>query len=86
MERTDDHRGYYRREDIVAAIASLGRKVKDGAHLVIDNFRKKIEHVGHWRKDESRREWVRIPVHGDFVADLAGIENTAIDSQHLHEA
>ena len=39
----------------------------------------------HWRKDESRKEWVRIPVHGDFVADLAGIENIAIDSQHLDE-
>jgi len=81
VERTEDHRGYYRREDIIAAIAALGRRARDGTHLFVDNFRKKIEHIGHWRKDESRKEWVRIPVHGDVVPDLAGIENIQIDSQ-----
>jgi len=68
---------------IQAAIAALGRSAKDGAHLFIDNFRNKVEHVGHWRKDKSRREWVRIPVHGDVVPDLAGIGSIVIDSQQM---
>jgi hypothetical protein len=78
VERTEDHRGYYRREDIVAAIAELGRRAKDGAHLFLDNFRKKLEHVGHWRKDGSSQEWVRIPVDGAFVPDLHGVGNITI--------
>lgn len=75
VERTEDHRGYYYRADILAAIAELGRRAKDGAHLLLNNFRKKIEHVGHWVKDEATREWVRIPVAGPFVPDLDGVES-----------
>lgn len=79
VERSEDHRGYYYRKDIISAIAKIGRKAKDGAHLFLDNFRKKIEHVGHWRKDESAQKWVRISVEGNVIPDLDGIGNIPIE-------
>ena len=75
VERTDDHRGYYYRGDILAAMAQLGRRAKDGARLLLNNFRKKIEHVGHWRNDASSRQWIRIPVCGPFAPDLDDVES-----------
>jgi len=78
VERTDDHRGYYYREDILGAISSLGRKAKPSAYLYLNNFRKKIEHIGLWRKDADARAWTRVPVAGDFATDLAGVGDIPI--------
>ena len=80
VERTADHRGYYDRADIVAALGRVGEKAKDGAHLYLNDFRKKVEHVGHWRKDGARGAWVREPV-GGVAADLAGVRDIAIDGK-----
>ena len=78
VERTNDHRGYYYRNDILRGMGILGSKAKDGAYLYLDNFRKKTEHVGLWRKNESAGLWERQPVDGDCAVDLAGVEDVPI--------
>jgi len=79
VERTADHRGYYCREDILKAISRLGQIAKNGAHLYLNNFRKKIEHVGLWRKDGSARVWVRLDPGTNLAADLDGVDSISID-------
>ena len=56
----------------------LGSKAKDGAYLYLDNFRKKTEHVGLWRKNESAGRWERQPVEGDHAVDLTGVADIPI--------
>ncbi len=80
VERCDDHRGYYHRQDILEAMSRLGRAAKDGAYLYLDNFRKKVEHIGLWRKNASAHEWNRLTVGGDFAMDLRGVTSIPIDS------
>ena len=80
VERTADHRGYYCRGDILRGIRRLGSIAKDGACLFLDNFRKRIEHIGLWRKNEAAGRWERLPVEGDHAVDLAGIRDIPIDS------
>ena len=57
----------------------LGSKARDGAYLYLDNFRKKTEHVGLWRKNEPAGLWERQPVDGDCAVDLSGVEDISID-------
>jgi hypothetical protein len=78
VERTDDHRGYYYREDILTTLSRLGGVAKDGAYLYLDNFRKKVEHVGLWRKDAAAGHWTRLPVDGDVAQDLEGVTSIPI--------
>jgi hypothetical protein len=85
VERSDDHRGYYYRQDILDAIARLGRAARDGAYLYLDNFRKKVEHVGLWQKDASASEWTRLPVAEDVAVDLAGVTSIPIESLPVEE-
>jgi hypothetical protein len=80
VERSDDHRGYYYRRDILDAMSRLGRAARDGAYLYLDNFRKKVEHVGLWQKDASAGEWTRLPVAGDIAPDLDGVTSIPIES------
>ena len=80
VERTDDHRGYYYRPDVLAAISRLGAAAKDGTYLYLDSFRKKVEHVGLWRKDAAAGRWARLPVEGDLAADLEGVSSIPIES------
>ena len=79
VERSADHRGYYYRQGILAAISRLGTAAKDGAYLYLDNFRKKVEHVGLWRKDAAAGEWTRLPVAGDVAVDLDGVAGIPIE-------
>jgi hypothetical protein len=73
VEKTDDHRGYFYREDIIKAIANLGRYAKDGSYLVLNNFRKKMEHVGMWKKELSSNKWIRLSIPDGMKDDLEGI-------------
>jgi hypothetical protein len=73
VERDDDHRGYYYRQDILKAISRLGEAAKDGAYLYLDNFRRKVEHIGLWQKNGSAGEWRRLAVGEEFAADLDGV-------------
>ena len=58
----------------------MGAVAKDGAYLYLNDFRKKIEHVGVWRKDGPSNKWTRLPVAGKFTADLAGVGDIAIEA------
>ncbi len=80
VERTDDHRGYYYRQDILAALSRLGRVAKDGTYLYLDNFRKKVEHVGLWRKDAAAGHWARLSVAPDVAMDLEGVTSIPVES------
>ncbi len=80
VERGDDHRGYYYRQDILEAMSRLGKAAKDGAYLYLDNFRKKVEHIGLWRKDASAREWNGLAVGEDFAMNLKGVTSIPIES------
>ena len=57
----------------MARIGGLGVRAKDGAYLLLDNFRKKIERVGIWRKDASVTRWVRLPTGPDVCDVLEGV-------------
>jgi hypothetical protein len=81
VERTDEHRGYYYRQDIRKAISQLGQVAKDGAYLFLDNFMRKVEHVGLWRKDASAREWTRLPVGAEVAVDLEGVTSIPIEPE-----
>jgi len=78
VERTADHRGYYYRDDILQAIRRLGEKAKDGAYLYLDDFLKKTEHIGLWRKSEAAGRWERLPVSGNCREDLEGVTDIRI--------
>ncbi len=80
VERTEDHRGYYHREDILKAISRLGRMAKDGAYLYLDNFIKKVERVGLWRKDAAVGEWRRLPAGAGVAVDLEGVGSIPIEA------
>jgi len=73
VERTADHRGYFDREDIVKAIRGIGVRAKDGAYLYVDNFRKKVERVGVWRKDRRAGKWIRQPTPAQLAEALEGV-------------
>ena len=81
VERTDDHRGYYYRRDMLQAISRLGRVAKDGAYLYLDNFRKRIEYVGLWRKNAAAGEWTRLPMGAGVALDLDGVGSIPIGSE-----
>jgi hypothetical protein len=78
VEITDDHKGYFFRDEIIKAISGLGNHVKDGAYLVLNNFRKKIEYIGVWRKDASLNTWIRLPASDGINDDLEGVANIDI--------
>lgn len=78
VEITKDHRGYYSREEILKAVADLGRCVKDGAYLFLDNYQSKIERCGKWQKDSLPVMWRRLPVAMDIPEVLDGVSDIEI--------
>jgi len=85
VERTDRHRGYYCRSDIVEAIARLGSRAKGGAYLLLNNFMQKTEHVGLRKKEKPSPRWVRVPVSGPFREDLSGVSDIPIGPTQSRE-
>jgi hypothetical protein len=75
VESTAEHRGYFARDEIIAAIAGLGLRAGDGAWLVLDNFRQKIERAGLWRKDAAAATWIRHPTPAGLPDVLEGVED-----------
>ena len=78
VEVTDDHRGYFSREEILKALVELGRCVKDGAFLFLDNYRNKIERCGGWQKDSSSARWRRLDLALDTPDVLEGVRDINI--------
>jgi len=78
VEATADHRGYFTRDEIVRAIARLGTHAGDGARLVLDNFRRKIERGGLWRKDAAAGCWRRLHTPAGLPDVLDGIADIPI--------
>ncbi len=78
VERTVDHRGYFGREDIIRMVGQIGLHAKNGAHLLLDNFRQKIERVGHWRKDASSSRWTRVDTGPQIAPALEGVADIDI--------
>ena len=81
VEITPDHRGYFQRGEIIEAVARLGAVVKDGAYLFLDNYRRKMERCGRWRKAAARGQWLRQPIASDMPVVLDGVSGIEMNTE-----